>query len=68
MTKKKDPCLTCGCWDSDAEGCTMPHYDKWYACPIESEKPENQKALEEMAHDYTITNSLKLQERIKDND
>lgn len=50
--KEKDPCLTCSCWDSDAEGCTMPHSDKWYACPIESAKPENQKALEEMAAEY----------------
>ena len=50
--KRKNPCLSCGCWDSDAEGCTMPHYDKWYACPIESEKRENQRALEEMAADY----------------
>lgn len=27
----------------------MPHYDKWYACPIESEKPENQRMINEMA-------------------
>ena len=25
----------------------MPQADMWYACPIESEKPENKKALEE---------------------
>lgn len=53
MTKKsKNPCLTCDCWDSDREGCTMPLSDKWYACPIESAKPENQRALEEMAAEY----------------
>lgn len=53
MTKKsKNPCSTCDCWDSDAEGCTMPHSDKWYACPIESAKPENQRALEDMAAEY----------------
>lgn len=39
-------CLTCGCWDSDL-GCTMPSIDMWYACPIEAEKPENQRALVE---------------------
>lgn len=39
-------CLTCGCWDSDL-GCTMPSIDMWYACPIEAEKPENQRALAE---------------------
>lgn len=53
MTKKsKNPCLTCDCWDSDAEGCTMPSVDKWYACPIENARPENQRALEEMAAEY----------------
>lgn len=51
--KRKNPCLSCGCWDSDAEGCTMPHYDRWYACPIESEKPVNQKMIEEMAEAWT---------------
>ena len=25
----------------------MPQSDRWYACPIESELPENKKALEE---------------------
>lgn len=40
-------CRTCGFWDSDYEACTCPSTDEWYACPIESEKPENKKALEE---------------------
>ena len=41
-------CYTCGFWDSDY-GCTCPHSDMWYACPIESEMPENKKALDEYA-------------------
>lgn len=44
---KKDPCKGCDCMNEYGY-CTMPHYDKWYACPIESEKEENKKALEEM--------------------
>lgn len=43
----KNPCAKCLCWDSDREGCTLPQSDRWYACPIESELPENKKALEE---------------------
>ena len=42
-------CYKCGFWDSDYESCTCPSYDKWYACPIESEKPENIRTLEEYA-------------------
>lgn len=45
-------CYNCGFWDSEREGCTCPSYDKWYACPIENEKPENKKALEEYAEWY----------------
>lgn len=67
MTKKsKDPCLTCDCWDSDAEGCTMPHSDKWYACPIESKKPVNQKMFEEMAEAWVNEAIRRCNER-KDN-
>lgn len=40
-------CYKCGFWDCEREGCTCPCYDKWYACPIENEKPENKKKLEE---------------------
>lgn len=40
-------CYNCGFWDSDYEQCTCPSQDKWYACPIESEKPENKKEMEE---------------------
>lgn len=42
-------CRICGFWDSDYESCTCPSTDRWYACPIESEKLENKKALEEYA-------------------
>lgn len=45
---KTNPCARCGFNDEDY-GCTCPSYDKWYACPIESEKPENQQALKEYA-------------------
>lgn len=40
-------CYSCGFWNSDYEQCTCPSQDKWYACPIESEKPENKKEMEE---------------------
>lgn len=46
---KTNPCARCGFWDGDLCSCTCPHSDKWYACPIESEKPENQQALKEYA-------------------
>lgn len=42
-------CYRCGFWNSDYGACTCPSTDLWYACPIESKKPENQKALEEYA-------------------
>ena len=29
--------------------CFCPSMDKWYACPIEERKPENQQALREYA-------------------
>ncbi len=41
-------CTRCGFNDKDY-GCTCPHSDKWYACPIESKKPKNIQALEEYA-------------------
>lgn len=40
-------CFNCGFWDSDFEQCVCPSIYMWYACPIESRKPENQKELEE---------------------
>ena len=40
-------CFGCGFWDSEWEACTCSYSDKWYACPIESKKPENIKCLEE---------------------
>lgn len=41
-------CTRCGFNDEDY-GCTCPHSDRWYACPIENKKPENIQALEEYA-------------------
>lgn len=41
-------CANCGFNDEDY-GCTCPHYDKWYSCPIENKKPENIKAIKEYA-------------------
>lgn len=40
-------CYYCGFYDSDYEQCTCPSFEKWYACPLESEKPENKKEMEE---------------------
>lgn len=40
-------CYNCGFWNSDYEDCTCPSYEKWYACPVESEKPENVEALKD---------------------
>lgn len=45
MSKKKDLCKNCSCMNEYGY-CTMPHYDKWYACPIESEKEENKKEIQ----------------------
>lgn len=41
-------CHRCGFYDEDY-GCTCPHSDKWYACPIESKKPKNIQALKDCA-------------------
>ncbi len=41
-------CCRCG-FNDENYGCTCPHSDKWYACPIENKKPENVQALEEYA-------------------
>lgn len=42
-------CNRCGFYDSEFEDCTCSSLYKWYACPIESKKPENIKALKEYA-------------------
>ena len=42
-------CSKCGFWDIEYEACTCPSQDRWYACPNEGEKPENQQALKEYA-------------------
>lgn len=46
-----DDCYNCGFLDSDREGCTCSSLDKWYACPFESAKSENQQALKEYAEE-----------------
>lgn len=45
-------CYKCGFWNSEFEQCCCSSTDMWYACPIESKRPENQKELEEMAKWY----------------
>ena len=45
-------CYDCGFWDSEREGCTCYPTDLWYACPIESRKPENQKDLRMIANEH----------------
>lgn len=45
-------CYKCGFWDSEREGCTCPSPDMFYACPIESEKPENKEEINKMAEWY----------------
>lgn len=53
--REENPCLGCGFWDSEREGCSCFSIDKWYACPIEAEKPENKNRLEEMSkHDRIL--------------
>ncbi len=51
MDKKKqiNKCNKCGFWNEDYGSCSCPSSDKWYACPIESEKPENVKVLKDYA-------------------
>lgn len=44
---KMSECYKCGFWNSDYEVCTCYSGNKWYACPIESRKPENKKAMED---------------------
>ena len=40
-------CYKCGFYDCDYGACTCLSTDKWYACPIDSKKPENIKEMEE---------------------
>ncbi len=40
-------CYKCGFWDSDYEACICLSHDMWYACPIEAQKAENKKEMEE---------------------
>ena len=43
-------------------GCFCPSMDKWYACPIESRKPENIKALKEYAEQTNKMRSMNCKE------
>lgn len=45
-------CNSCGAYDSDREGCTMPACDKSYACPLES---ENEMILDANSFDVLKT-------------
>lgn len=49
-------CYECGFWDSDYQDCMCPSHCMWYACPIESSKPENQKALKDLEFDVDPDN------------
>ena len=31
-------CLRCGAYDPDYESCTIPSYERVYACPLHSEE------------------------------
>lgn len=46
-----DDCYKCEFYDEDY-GCTCSDLNKWYACPIESNKPENIQALDEYVKAY----------------
>lgn len=48
MKYEKNPCIDCGCWDSDAEGCTMPSVDRSYACSLENNVPLEIKGKKEL--------------------
>lgn len=41
---RMNECYQCGFNDEDY-GCTCPHSDKWYACPIEAKKEENRRLI-----------------------
>ena len=43
-----DECTNCG-FLNEFGYCECPPGDKWYACPVESKKPENIKKLKEFA-------------------
>ena len=55
-------CCKCGFKDADY-GCTCPSTDKWYACPIESELPENIQALEDYIE--SVRNERKIINEMK---
>lgn len=55
-----NPCFGCGFWDSDCECCTCPGCDMWYACPIESQTPENQAIMAEFLAEWDKRHKLLL--------
>lgn len=58
MSRKTDPCHGCDCLNEYGY-CTLPHYDKWYACPIEAEKPENKRMFEAWMTEMTKERRVK---------
>lgn len=38
IDRRIPPCYDCGAWDDEREGCTMPSFDRAYACPLEDER------------------------------
>jgi hypothetical protein len=49
-------CVNC-VYFNDYWGCDCPYYDKWYACPIDSKKPENIRALKGYAEQLSKAES-----------
>lgn len=52
-------CYHCGFSDEDY-GCTCPHSDKWYACPIEAKKENTQALKQEPCGDDAISRQAVL--------
>ena len=64
-------CLNCSCYNHDYESCTMPEYDKWFACKVY----DNSKELAEILYnigsdmdyqDYTETQEKDIENLAKD--
>ena len=66
----ENPCLRCTCYDPDM-GCTMPSYDKWYACPEYDNSRELAEILYNMnkdmdCEDYSDTEEESIKNIAKD--
>lgn len=35
-------------YNAEVGCCMIPFIDRWYACPIESQFPDNQRAIQEL--------------------